>query len=120
LAQRSAKNRTLEDNEVYNKAWIVAAGALAFLAAPGLLARPEPPHANGDPPGGTVGGPLPGLTSAQLTAFKDGQDEFGTTETPEEGLGPVFNGTSCAECHAQPIVGGASPDLGVSVVTRIG
>ena len=25
------------------------------------------------------------------------------------GLGPTFNGNSCAQCHAQPTIGGASP-----------
>jgi len=25
------------------------------------------------------------------------------------GLGPTFNGNSCAQCHAQPAVGGSSP-----------
>ena len=27
------------------------------------------------------------------------------------GLGPTFNGNSCAQCHAQPTVGGSSPGL---------
>jgi hypothetical protein len=27
------------------------------------------------------------------------------------GLGPTFNGNSCAMCHAQPAVGGSSPGL---------
>ena len=44
--------------------------------------------------------PLPGLTSAQLVAFNDGLEEFEEVDTIEEGLGPVFNGKSCAECHA--------------------
>ncbi|MEI9895571.1 MAG: hypothetical protein WDN28_17195 [Chthoniobacter sp.] len=26
----------------------------------------------------------------------------------ESGLGPVFNNTSCANCHANPTIGGAS------------
>ena len=27
------------------------------------------------------------------------------------GLGPTFNGNSCAQCHAQPAMGGSSPGL---------
>src|SRR5271169_4645576 len=27
------------------------------------------------------------------------------------GLGPTFNGNSCAMCHAEPVVGGTSPGL---------
>jgi CxxC motif-containing protein (DUF1111 family) len=35
------------------------------------------------------------------------------TVTGEEGLGlgPSFNGNSCAQCHAQPAIGGSSPGL---------
>src|SRR5262249_35288049 len=32
----------------------------------------------------------------------------GTIE-PGKGLGPAFNGNSCAMCHAQPAMGGSSP-----------
>jgi CxxC motif-containing protein (DUF1111 family) len=63
--------------------------------------------------------PLPGLTPAQVMDFNDGLDEFGQVETIEEGLGPVFNGRSCAECHASPSTGGSEPNLGVARETRI-
>jgi CxxC motif-containing protein (DUF1111 family) len=65
-------------------------------------------------------GSLPGLTADQRTEFTEGQEEFVEVETPEEGLGPMFNGKSCGECHAHPVVGGSSPDLRASVVVRIG
>ena len=54
------------------------------------------------------GDPLPGLTQAELARFAAGKEEFEAEETPEEGLGPVFNDTSCARCHADPGVGGSS------------
>jgi len=41
-------------------------------------------------------------------------------ETIEDGLGPVFNGKSCGECHAVPSVGGSEPNVGVARETRIG
>ena len=63
--------------------------------------------------------PLPGLTSAQLVAFNDGLEEFEEVDTIEEGLGPVFNGKSCAECHAVPSTGGSEPNVGVARETRI-
>lgn len=69
------------------------------------------PHANG-----RLGDPLPDLTQDQLSAFADGLGEFENVETPESGLGPVFNNTSCANCHSAPIVGGAS----AATVTRFG
>jgi len=64
--------------------------------------------------------PLPGLTSAQLKDFNAGLADFSEVETIEEGLGPVFNGKSCAECHAAPSTGGSEPNLGVGRETRIG
>ena len=64
--------------------------------------------------------PLPGLTTAQGAAFDAGLEEFTEVETIAEGLGPVFNGKSCAECHAVPSVGGSEPNLGVARETRIG
>jgi CxxC motif-containing protein (DUF1111 family) len=64
--------------------------------------------------------PLPGLTDAQLKDFNDGLAEFQEDETPADGLGPVFNGKSCAECHAVPSVGGVEPNVGVARETRIG
>jgi CxxC motif-containing protein (DUF1111 family) len=64
--------------------------------------------------------PLPGLTGQPLTDFNNGLAEFEAVETPEEGLGPMFNGKSCAECHAVPSTGGSEPNVGVARETRIG
>ena len=55
------------------------------------------------------GQPLAGLSAAELSAFNDGREEFLNVETPEGGLGPIFNGRSCVECHGVPTPGGASP-----------
>jgi CxxC motif-containing protein (DUF1111 family) len=63
--------------------------------------------------------PLPGLTPAQLVDFNAGLDEFEEVDTIEEGLGPVFNGKSCAECHAVPSTGGSEPNVGVARETRV-
>jgi cysteine-rich repeat protein len=60
--------------------------------------------------------PHPGLSAAQLARFEDGHAEFLESENPGSGLGPVFNGTRCAECHNRPTTGGSSD----RTVTRIG
>ncbi|MDR3403204.1 MAG: di-heme oxidoredictase family protein [Chthoniobacter sp.] len=75
-------------------------------------------HHNGPAPhaSGRLGDPLPDLTQDQLAAFTDGLGEFESVETPESGLGPIFNNTSCANCHANPTIGGAS----ALSVTRFG
>jgi len=62
------------------------------------------------------GAPIRGLTQTQLDRFNEGKAAFEATETPEEGLGPVFNGTSCAFCHNLGATGGAS----AIVETRFG
>lgn len=65
------------------------------------------------------GAALPGLNAAQIAAFVEGLEDVKEVETIEDGLGPVFNGRSCAECHAHPVIGGASPDDDQTVVVRI-
>jgi|KBSMisStaDraftv2_1062788.scaffolds.fasta_scaffold13823_3 CxxC motif-containing protein (DUF1111 family) len=62
------------------------------------------------------GDPLPGLTADQLARFNQGKGEFSEVETVEEGLGPVFNDSSCANCHNIAAVGGG----GTLLETRFG
>ncbi len=58
------------------------------------------------------GDPLPGLPDDLLVAFQFGKGKFMAVQTPATGLGPVYNGKSCVECHSNPVPGGsgASPD----------
>ncbi len=65
-----------------------------------MLGQSSPPIAPGSP--------LPGLTGGELELFRMGLEDFKEVETAEDGLGPAFNGTSCAVCHAVPAVGGIS------------
>lgn len=53
-----------------------------------------------------IGSPLPGITSRELELFRMGREDFLEVETAAEGLGPVFNGTSCGQCHNIPVIGG--------------
>src|SRR5687768_13164987 len=59
------------------------------------------------------GDPLPGLTPVEFSEFRLGLDDFTEVETAEEGLGPAFNGTSCAVCHSVPAIGGGGVILEV-------
>lgn len=34
--------------------------------------------------------------------------QFQDVETPADGLGPLFNAASCADCHTAPVIGGGS------------
>jgi CxxC motif-containing protein (DUF1111 family) len=56
--------------------------------------------------GPIIGSPLAGISSRELELFRLGREDFLEVETAAEGLGPVFNGTSCAQCHNIPVVGG--------------
>jgi len=75
----------------------VAAGVCitAMCVVAGQSARPLP------------GDPLPGITSGDFEEFRLGLEDFTEVETAEEGLGPAFNGSSCAVCHSVPTIGGA-------------
>src|SRR5262245_7995582 len=66
----------------------------------------------GGNPGTDFGDPLPGLTADLQARFLAGQALFEDVEAPiPDGLGPVFNDRSCANCHSSPAVGGGSDIL---------
>jgi CxxC motif-containing protein (DUF1111 family) len=77
---------------------------------------PPLPHPPLDGNVAEFGTPLIGLTAEQLAAFAAGREEFESIETPDGGLGPIFNNTSCATCHSAPVSGGA----GTVTVMRFG
>ena len=72
-------------------------------------------HVSGQTPGTAAlpGAALPGITPAEFSEFRLGLDDFTEVETSEEGLGPAFNGTSCAVCHNVPAIGGGGVILEV-------
>ena len=63
---------------------------------------------SGRPPA-LPGSPLPGITATELEMFRAGAARTSReVETAEDGLGPAFNGNSCAVCHSVPAIGGVS------------
>jgi mono/diheme cytochrome c family protein len=90
--------------------------AAALLSARLLVGQTDP----GPRPGSAgAGGFYPALNPSEQAAFNAGFATFNEVDSvsgtmPGEsgnGLGPTFNGNSCAMCHAQPAVGGSSPGL---------
>ncbi len=86
-----------------------------LLAIPGQLVQaqtlpllPYDPGVRGGPP--DAGGPIVGISTDELEFFNSTADTFGEVDDIDEGLGPRFNLDGCAGCHAQPAVGGTSPD----------
>ena len=59
-------------------------------------------------PDPAAGEALAGLTAAQRADFAAGLADFNEVEDVRDGLGPVFNERSCAECHNVPAAGGGS------------
>ena len=82
----------------------VAVLAVAIVGAQSRATRP--------------GDPLPGVSPVEFEEFRLGLDDFLEVETSEEGLGPAFNGTSCAACHNVPAVGGAGTITELRVARR--
>jgi CxxC motif-containing protein (DUF1111 family) len=104
-------------------------GAMLTLALPGFSACGEvdPDGAPGDFAANRgesvrglgapqLGDPLARLSAADLARFQTGKTEFVDTETPADGLGPVFNDSSCGACHNTPAAGGS----GDTIETRFG
>jgi CxxC motif-containing protein (DUF1111 family) len=102
------------------------AGALLFLFGhAAALDVASAVKTDGDSMRGTAsnyGDPLPGLNAGELELFATGRETFEEVEDAEDGLGPVFNGTGCAQCHGRPATGG-SRDLAngkTTIETRFG
>jgi len=93
---------------------VLALSSIGLLMAAGWKGQAQAPRVT------LLGDPLPGLTVAQVALFEEGKELFLEEEGFADGLGPIFNGKSCGECHVQGGVGGAGFDLTVSRVTRIG
>ena len=64
------------------------------------------------------GDPLPGISAVEFSEFRLGLDDFSEVETTEDGLGPAFNGTSCAVCHNLPAIGGGNVMLETRAAIR--
>jgi CxxC motif-containing protein (DUF1111 family) len=98
------------------KKWNASSGALliSLWISIGAWAQQDPGPRPG--PAG-AGGPYPTLNASQQAFFSQAflrfQEVTSVSGTIEKGsgLGPTFNGNSCAMCHAQPFFGGSSPGL---------
>ena len=93
----------------------VAGLALTMLSNPGTVLAQHDPGPRAGAAG--AGGPLSGLSPDLQAFFNDALVDFMEVDSVSgsisgeggSGLGPTFNGNSCAQCHAHPAVGGSSP-----------
>ena len=58
--------------------------------------------------GTEFGEPIQGIGGVEFELFRLGLEDFLEVEDADEGLGPLYNGRSCAECHVIPAIGGTS------------
>ncbi len=90
--------------------------SLVLLTSISTLAQNDPGPRSG---AAGAGGFYPTLSSNEQSLFTQALQRFMEVDSvkgslPGEngtGLGPTFNGNSCAQCHAQPAAGGSSPGL---------
>jgi len=94
---------------LFIKRYVLPSG-IAILILTALWPRISQSQDN--PPGAS----LSGLNPGDRTLFDVGRDGFLEVESVAAGLGPAFNGTSCAGCHNQPAIGG----FGNAAVIRAG
>ena len=99
---------------------IIAVGAIGLMAqtpgTPGSAVH-DPGVRGGTGPGGATPSPLPNLKPEEQAFFTAALGRFkevdsvsgGISGENGVGLGPTFNGNSCAMCHAFPAIGGTSP-----------
>ena len=91
--------------------------SMACMLAAGMCLAQTDPGPRGGPAG--AGGAYPTLNSNEILFFTQALARFQAIDsvsgtepgTNGGGLGPTFNGNSCAQCHAQPATGGSSPGL---------
>lgn len=93
----------------------VSVGLLIVAISPLATAQAKDPGPRAGAAG--AGSFFPTLNSTEQLLFNQAMGRFtevdsvtGTIEAGS-GLGPTFNGNSCAMCHAQPAIGGSSPGL---------
>ncbi|MDP7400921.1 MAG: hypothetical protein QF351_03335 [Phycisphaerales bacterium] len=55
-----------------------------------------------------MGDPISGLDAAYSARFEAGAQLYNTSLIAEDGLGPIFNKQSCANCHNNPVGGHGS------------
>jgi len=92
---------------------LVSVGLLALLMVPHAHSQAKDPGPRAGAAG--AGSYYPTLNSDEQQLFNSAMGRFAEIDSVSgtieggSGLGPTFNGNSCAMCHAQPAVGGSSP-----------
>ena len=99
---------------------LLTAATAAFIAAFSLAVESQ----SGVAPATEAPAGFDGRTNGFLTQaeFDAARETFEERDVIADGLGPVYNAQSCAECHQNPITGGVSQvsELRAGIATRRG
>ena len=103
-------------NRTKTLTFVVCLALLTPFSERKLSAQQDPGPRGGAAAAGSY---YPTLNTNEQAMFTQGLQTFMEVESVKggiagetgTGLGPGFNGNSCAQCHAQPIAGGSSPGL---------
>jgi len=95
---------------------LVLCFATVLFTSANLAAQSDPGPRSGPPGAGsffsTLNSNEQGFFLQAVERFQEVDSVSGSIAGEDgSGLGPTFNGNSCAQCHAQPAVGGSSPGL---------
>jgi CxxC motif-containing protein (DUF1111 family) len=94
---------------------VVSVGLLILAISPLATAQAKDPGPRAGAAG--AGSFFPTLNANEQLLFNQAMGRFAEIDSVSGtieggvGLGPTFNGNSCAMCHAQPALGGSSPGL---------
>jgi CxxC motif-containing protein (DUF1111 family) len=90
--------------------------AVLLLVLPASAAVVDPgPRAGSPGAGGAVESVNEDNPITILEFWATGRSRFEEADGVDEGLGPRYNGLSCASCHAHPDIGGSSPSVNPQV-----
>jgi CxxC motif-containing protein (DUF1111 family) len=100
----------------HKRCWSIILSVCVIACVPRASGQSDP-GPRGGPAG--AGGAYPTLNSNEISFFTQALAFFNAVNSVTgtepgalgPGLGPAFNGNSCAMCHAQPAAGGSSPGL---------
>src|SRR5580704_2151713 len=101
-------------NGMMRKSTLFLCAVAAMTAAVAIVAQIAPTEApSGFTTPSLTQSPAPatlsnGLVEPAGDTFVADQMEFERVHDPTNGLGPLFNGTSCAQCHQNNVTGAAS------------
>jgi CxxC motif-containing protein (DUF1111 family) len=99
--------------EIRRQLCTVIVGSMWLVACTDPTRSPTgpPQFAEGEEEEEVEFGPLRGLTGEQRAQFFAGRVVFDRVFVQEDGLGPIFNASACAECHEDPGSGGPGDEV---------